>query len=192
MLDVRQIDRQRVFLLLILFSSGTADTKVDVQAQGKEVTDAKGVQKIEIDKLVTKIRVENGNIELKAPPNHSAAGKFNRIFFLWLRINLDQNTMYHDSSSSRLIFSFEKQFHMFVKGFRLPNYFAQLAFSSLFSPLNFFLFSRGRSNVLQLESTISPGHSQPDYRGHSSDCEQSIGRESVERSHETRIASLVR
>lgn len=52
---------------------------MDVQAQGKEVTDAKGVQKIEIDKLVTKIRVENGNIELKAPPNHSAAGKLESL-----------------------------------------------------------------------------------------------------------------
>lgn len=50
-----------------------------MQAQGKEVTDAKGVQKIEIDKLVTKIRVENGNIELKAPPNHSAAGKLESL-----------------------------------------------------------------------------------------------------------------
>ncbi|XP_043795180.1 circadian clock-controlled protein daywake-like [Apis laboriosa] len=79
-------DVQGRLLLLPLNGAGNfrgnfTDTKVDVQAQGKEVTDAKGVQKIEIDKLVTKIRVESGNIELKAPPNHSAAAEAAATFF---------------------------------------------------------------------------------------------------------------
>lgn len=75
---------------------------MDVQAQGKEVTDAKGVQKIEIDKLVTKIRVENGNIELKAPPNHSAAGK--SIFLsLLVRILLQFRDLSFLKSSTTIV-----------------------------------------------------------------------------------------
>lgn len=102
--------------------------------------------------------------------------------FPLIPINLDQST-----TCSSLIFSFKNSI-------LLSNYFAQLAllFSSIeLNGISSFC-SRGRSNILQLESTIGPGHSQSDYRGHSSHCEQSIGRESVERSYETRIASLVR
>jgi len=52
-----------------------ADTEAQVSAQGKEVTDKNGVQRLEVDKLVTKIRVGHGNIKLKAPPTHTLAGK---------------------------------------------------------------------------------------------------------------------
>jgi len=51
-----------------------ANTDAQVNAQAKEVTDKNGVQRIEIDKLVTKIRVGDGNIILKAPPAHTLAG----------------------------------------------------------------------------------------------------------------------
>ena len=59
----------------ILFTV-TANTEAQVTAQGKEITDKNGVQRIEIDKLVTKIRVGDGNIRLKAPPSHTVTGKF--------------------------------------------------------------------------------------------------------------------
>lgn len=58
----------------------TANTEAQVTAQGKEITDKNGVQRIEIDKLVTKIRVGDGNIRLKAPPSHTVAGKFIPVF----------------------------------------------------------------------------------------------------------------
>lgn len=48
-----------------------------MNAQGKEVTDKNGVQRIEIEKLVTKIRVGDGNIKLKAPASHTVAGNYN-------------------------------------------------------------------------------------------------------------------
>lgn len=54
----------------------TASTEAQVSAQGKEVTDKNGIQRIEIDKLVTKIRVGDGNIKLKAPPSHTVAGNY--------------------------------------------------------------------------------------------------------------------
>ena len=45
-----------------------------MNAQAKEVVDKNGVQRIEIDKLATKIRVGDGNIKLKSPPAHTLAG----------------------------------------------------------------------------------------------------------------------
>jgi hypothetical protein len=51
-----------------------ADTVAQVNAQAKEITDKNGVQRLEITKLVTKIRVGNGNIVLKAPPQYTLAG----------------------------------------------------------------------------------------------------------------------
>lgn len=66
-----------IFILLLyyhyLFIS--ADTDAQVNAQAKEITDKNGVQRIEIDKLVTKIRVGNGNIILKSPPTHTLTGR---------------------------------------------------------------------------------------------------------------------
>ena len=58
----------------------TANTEAQVNAQGKEVTDKNGVQRIEIDKLVTKIRVGDGNIKLKSPPSHTLAGKRSPLY----------------------------------------------------------------------------------------------------------------
>lgn len=37
--------------------------------------DVNGIQKVEIDKLITKIRVGDGNIRLRAPPSSRVAGK---------------------------------------------------------------------------------------------------------------------
>lgn len=53
----------------------SADTEAEVNAQGKEIIDKNGVQRIEIQKLITKIRVGDGNIKLKAPPAHTLTGK---------------------------------------------------------------------------------------------------------------------
>lgn len=51
-----------------------------MNAQGKEITDKNGVQRFEVDKLVTKIRVGHGNIALKSPPAHTLAGnKLNQV-----------------------------------------------------------------------------------------------------------------
>lgn len=46
-----------------------------MNARGKEVTDNNGVQRIEVDDLVTKIRIGDGNIKLTAPPSHTLSGK---------------------------------------------------------------------------------------------------------------------
>lgn len=51
-----------------------ANTDAQVNAQAKEITDKNGVQRLEIDKLITKIRVGDGNIILKSPPAHTLAG----------------------------------------------------------------------------------------------------------------------
>ncbi|XP_017887383.1 uncharacterized protein LOC108629299, partial [Ceratina calcarata] len=58
-----------------------ANTEVLVNAQGKEVTDKNGIGRIDIDKLVTKIRVGDGNIRLKAPPSHTVAADAAATFF---------------------------------------------------------------------------------------------------------------
>ncbi|CAL1681944.1 unnamed protein product [Lasius platythorax] len=63
------------------FKGNFTDTEAQVSAQGKEITDKNGVQRIEIDKLVTKIRVGDGNIKLKAPPAHTLAAEAAATFF---------------------------------------------------------------------------------------------------------------
>ncbi|XP_020720254.1 circadian clock-controlled protein daywake-like [Bombus affinis] len=79
-------DVQGRLLLLPLNGAGSfkgnfTSTEAQVSAQGKEVTDKNGIQRIEIDKLVTKIRVGDGNIKLKAPPSHSVAADAAATFF---------------------------------------------------------------------------------------------------------------
>ncbi|CAL7939392.1 unnamed protein product [Xylocopa violacea] len=79
-------DVQGRLLLLPLNGAGSfkgnfTNTEVLVNAQGKEVTDKTGVQRLEVDKLVTKIRVGDGNIKLKAPPSHTAAADAAATFF---------------------------------------------------------------------------------------------------------------
>ncbi|XP_076644836.1 circadian clock-controlled protein daywake [Halictus rubicundus] len=79
-------DVQGRLLLLPLNGAGNfkgnfTNTEVLVNAQGREVTDKSGVQRLEIDKLVTKIRVGDGNIKLKAPPTHSVAAEAAATFF---------------------------------------------------------------------------------------------------------------
>lgn len=60
-----------------------ANIDVVASARGKEVKDSNGTEKIEIDRLLTKIRVGDGNIRLKAPPAHRPAGiKFSYFFNL--------------------------------------------------------------------------------------------------------------
>lgn len=63
------------------FKGNFTDTDAHVSAQGKEITDKNGVQRIQIDKLVTKIRIGNGNIVLKAPPAHTLAADAAATFF---------------------------------------------------------------------------------------------------------------
>ncbi|KAK1120381.1 hypothetical protein K0M31_012362 [Melipona bicolor] len=63
------------------FKGNFTNTEAQVTAQGKETTDKNGVQRIEIDKLVTKIRVGDGNIRLKAPPSHTVAADAAATFF---------------------------------------------------------------------------------------------------------------
>ncbi|KAG5313174.1 CCCP protein, partial [Acromyrmex insinuator] len=63
------------------FKGNFTNTDAQVNAQAKEVTDKNGVQRIEIDKLVTKIRVGDGNIILKAPPAHTLAADAAATFF---------------------------------------------------------------------------------------------------------------
>ncbi|XP_017755831.1 PREDICTED: circadian clock-controlled protein-like [Eufriesea mexicana] len=79
-------DVQGRLLLLPLNGAGSfkgnfTNTEVQVNAQGKEATDKNGVQRIEVDKLVTKIRVGDGNIKLKAPPTHTLAADAAATFF---------------------------------------------------------------------------------------------------------------
>ncbi|XP_076683084.1 circadian clock-controlled protein daywake [Andrena cerasifolii] len=79
-------DVQGRLLLLPLNGAGSfkgnfTNTEAQVNAQGKEVTDKNGVQRIEIDKLVTKIRVGDGNIKLKSPPSHTLAADAAATFF---------------------------------------------------------------------------------------------------------------
>ncbi|EZA49855.1 hypothetical protein DMN91_006495 [Ooceraea biroi] len=63
------------------FKGNFTNTEAEVTAQGKEITDKNGVQRIDIDKLVTKIRVGDGNIKLKAPPAHTLAADAAATFF---------------------------------------------------------------------------------------------------------------
>ncbi|EFN85083.1 circadian clock-controlled protein [Harpegnathos saltator] len=63
------------------FKGNFTDTEVRVSAQGKEVTDKNGVQRIEVDNLVTKLHVGDGNIKLKAPPVHTLAADAAATFF---------------------------------------------------------------------------------------------------------------
>ncbi|XP_076621689.1 uncharacterized protein LOC143342091 [Colletes latitarsis] len=63
------------------FKGNFTNTEVQVNAQGKEVTDKNGIQRINVDKLVTKIRVGDGNIKLKAPPSHTLAADAAATFF---------------------------------------------------------------------------------------------------------------
>ncbi|XP_017892820.1 circadian clock-controlled protein-like [Ceratina calcarata] len=79
-------DVQGRLLLLPLNGGGSfkgnfTNTEVLVNAQGKEVTDKNGIGRIDIDKLVTKIRVGDGNIRLKAPPSHTVAADAAATFF---------------------------------------------------------------------------------------------------------------
>ncbi|GAB1869773.1 Circadian clock-controlled protein [Camponotus japonicus] len=81
-----EYDVQGRLLLLPLsgvgnFKGNFTDTEAQVSAQGKEVTDKNGVQRLEVDKLVTKIRVGHGNIKLKAPPTHTLAADAAATFF---------------------------------------------------------------------------------------------------------------
>ncbi|KAK0082833.1 hypothetical protein PV325_009778 [Microctonus aethiopoides] len=50
------------------FWGNFTNTQVRVTAEGREITDNKGIEKIELNRLITKIRVGNGNVKLKAPP----------------------------------------------------------------------------------------------------------------------------
>ncbi|XP_014472132.1 PREDICTED: circadian clock-controlled protein-like [Dinoponera quadriceps] len=63
------------------FKGNFTDTEVQVNAQAKEIVDNNGVQRIEVDNLVTKIRVGNGNIKLKAPAAHTLAADAAATFF---------------------------------------------------------------------------------------------------------------
>ncbi|XP_050456576.1 circadian clock-controlled protein daywake-like [Cataglyphis hispanica] len=81
-----EYDVQGRLLLLPLsglgnFKGNFTDTEAQVNAQGKEITDKDGVQRIEIDKFVTKVRVGDGNIKLKAPPVHTLAAEAAATFF---------------------------------------------------------------------------------------------------------------
>ncbi|XP_012275263.1 circadian clock-controlled protein [Orussus abietinus] len=79
-------DVQGKILLLPLNGQGSfrgnfTNTQALVNARGKEVTDAQGVKRIEVDKLATKIRVGDGSIKLKAPPSHTIAADAAATFF---------------------------------------------------------------------------------------------------------------
>ncbi|KAG7200228.1 hypothetical protein KM043_017705 [Ampulex compressa] len=79
-------DVQGRLLLLPLNGAGSfkgnfTNTDVQVNAKGKEITDKNGVQRLEVEKLITKIRVGNGNIKLRAPPSHSLAADAAATFF---------------------------------------------------------------------------------------------------------------
>ncbi|KAI4499822.1 hypothetical protein M0802_005078 [Mischocyttarus mexicanus] len=63
------------------FKGNFTNTEAIVNAQGKEVTDKNGIQRLEIDKLNTKIRVESGNIKLKTPPSHTVPADAAATFF---------------------------------------------------------------------------------------------------------------
>ncbi|KAL2747542.1 Circadian clock-controlled protein [Vespula maculifrons] len=63
------------------FKGNFTNTEAKVNAQGKEITDKDGIQRLEIDKLDTKIRVGSGNIKLKAPPSHTVAADAAATFF---------------------------------------------------------------------------------------------------------------
>ncbi|XP_012219406.1 circadian clock-controlled protein daywake [Linepithema humile] len=81
-----EYDVQGRLLLLPLsglgnFKGNFTDTEAQVNVQGKEVTDKNGVQRIAIDKLLTKIRIGDGNIKLKAPPAHTLAAEAAASFF---------------------------------------------------------------------------------------------------------------
>ncbi|XP_029169664.1 circadian clock-controlled protein-like [Nylanderia fulva] len=81
-----EYDIQGRLLLLPLsglgnFKGNFTDTEAQVNAQAKEITDKNGVQRLEIDNLVTKVRVGNGNIKLKAPPAHTLAADAAAAFF---------------------------------------------------------------------------------------------------------------
>ncbi|XP_066598657.1 circadian clock-controlled protein daywake-like [Prorops nasuta] len=79
-------DVQGRLLLLPLNGAGNfrgnfTNTQAFVNAAAKEVTDKNGVRRIEIQNLVTKIRVGDGNIRLKAPPAHTLAADAAANFF---------------------------------------------------------------------------------------------------------------
>lgn len=81
-----EYDIQGRLLLLPLsglgnFKGNFTDTDAQVNAQAKEVTDTNGVQRLEIDNLVVKVRVGDGNIKLKAPPAHTLAAEAAATFF---------------------------------------------------------------------------------------------------------------
>ncbi|XP_015174296.1 PREDICTED: circadian clock-controlled protein-like [Polistes dominula] len=75
----------RLFLLPLKgtgnFKGNFTNTEAIVNAKGKEVTDKNGVQRLEIDRLSTKIRVDHGNIKLKTPPSHTVAANAAATFF---------------------------------------------------------------------------------------------------------------
>ena len=60
----------------------SANTQTQVTAKGKEVIDKNNVRRIEVDQLVTKIRIGDGNIRLKAPPQHTLTGKRSLLFIV--------------------------------------------------------------------------------------------------------------
>ncbi|XP_011879811.1 PREDICTED: circadian clock-controlled protein-like [Vollenhovia emeryi] len=63
------------------FKGNFTDTDAQVNAQAKEITDKKGVQRLQINKLVTKIRVGSGKIVLKSPPAHTLTADAAATFF---------------------------------------------------------------------------------------------------------------
>lgn len=83
---VGDYDVQGRLLLLPLNGAGNfkgnfTDTEAQVNAQAKETIDKNGVQRLEIDKLVAKIRVGNGKITLKSPPTHTLTADAAATFF---------------------------------------------------------------------------------------------------------------
>ncbi|XP_011309500.1 uncharacterized protein [Fopius arisanus] len=63
------------------FRGNFTNTQVRVQAQGREVTDKNGIRRVQVHKLLTKIRVGDGNIQLKAQPAYKAAADAAATFF---------------------------------------------------------------------------------------------------------------
>ncbi|XP_008551173.1 uncharacterized protein LOC103573751 [Microplitis demolitor] len=73
-------------LLLTLNGNGAfrgnfTNTQVRVSAQGKEIVDKNEVKRIELSKLVTKLRIGDGNIKLKAPPTQVLTADAATSFF---------------------------------------------------------------------------------------------------------------
>ncbi|XP_046743405.1 circadian clock-controlled protein daywake-like [Diprion similis] len=81
-----EYDVQGRLLLLPLnglgsFKGNFTNTKTQVIANGKEVADKNGVQRIEMDQIALKIRVGDGNIKLKSPVRNNLAANAAEAFF---------------------------------------------------------------------------------------------------------------